>query len=35
MKIIKEARNLGPSYTPPGRHDIEGKYLDALYVTHW
>jgi hypothetical protein len=24
MKIIKEARNLGPSYTPPDRHDIGG-----------
>jgi hypothetical protein len=35
MKIIEEARNLGPSYTPPDRHDIGGKYLDALYVTHW
>jgi hypothetical protein len=35
MKIIKEARNLGPLYMPPDRHDIGGKYLDALYVTHW
>ncbi len=35
MKIIDEARNLGPSYTPPDRHGIGGKYLDALYVTHW
>jgi hypothetical protein len=25
MKIIEEARNLGPSYTPPDRHDIGGK----------
>ncbi len=35
MKIIEEARNLGPLYTPPNRHDIGGRYLDALYVTHW
>ncbi len=35
MKTIKEARNLGPSYTPPDRHEIGGKYLDALYVTQW
>ncbi len=35
MKIIKEARNLGPLCTPPDRHDIEGKCLDALCATHW
>ena len=35
MKIIEEARKLGPSYTPPTRNDISGKYLDALYATHW
>ncbi len=34
MKIIEEARNLDPMYTPPDRHDIGGKHLDALYVTH-
>ena len=35
IKIIDEARKLGLSYTPPHRNDISGKYLDALYVTHW
>jgi hypothetical protein len=35
MKIIKEARKLGPSYLSPNRNDIAGKYLDALYVAHW
>ena len=35
MKIIEEARKLGPLYLPPNRHDIGGKYLDVLYVTHW
>ncbi len=35
MKIIEEARNLSPSCTPPARHDIGGKYLDAHYITHW
>jgi hypothetical protein len=35
MKIIEEARKLGPGYKPPDRHDIAGKYLDALYATHW
>ena len=35
MKIIEEARKLGPSYMAPTRNDISGKYLDALYVTHW
>jgi hypothetical protein len=35
MKIIDEARKLGPGYTAPDRHDIAGKYLDALYVAHW
>ncbi len=34
MKIIKKARKLGPSYKAPDRHDIGGKYLDALYVAH-
>jgi hypothetical protein len=34
MKIIEEARKLGPSYKAPDRHDIGGKYLDALYVAH-
>ena len=34
MKIIKEARKLGPSYSPLNRNDIAGKYLDALYVAH-
>ena len=32
MKIIEEARKLGPLYLPPDRHDIAGKYLNALYV---
>jgi len=35
IKIIDEARKLGPLYTPPNRNEIAGKYLDALYVTHW
>jgi hypothetical protein len=35
MKIIEEARKLGPGYKAPDRHDIAGKYLDALYVAHW
>jgi len=35
MKIIDEARKLGPGYKAPDRHDIAGKYLDALYVAHW
>jgi hypothetical protein len=35
MKIIEEARKLGPLYLPPNRNDIAGKYLDALYVAHW
>jgi hypothetical protein len=35
MKIIEEARKLGPSYSPPHRNDIAGKYLDALYVAYW
>ena len=35
IKIINEARKLGPLYTPPHRNAISGKYLDALYVTHW
>ncbi len=35
MKIIDEARKLGPGYKAPDRHDIAGKYLDALYVDHW
>jgi hypothetical protein len=35
MKIIEEARKLGPSYLPPHRNDIAGKYFDALYVAHW
>jgi hypothetical protein len=35
MKIIEEARKLGPLYSPPNRNDIAGKYLDALYVAHW
>jgi hypothetical protein len=35
MKIIEEARKLGSGYKPPDRHDIAGKYLDALYVAHW
>jgi len=35
MKIIEEARKLGPLYMAPTRNDISGKYLDALYVTHW
>ncbi len=35
IKIIKKTRNLGLSYMPPDRHDIGGKYLDALSVTHW
>ena len=35
IKIIEEARKLGPSYSPPNRNDIGGKYLNALYVTHW
>ncbi len=35
MKIIEEARNLGPSNSPPNRNDIGGKSLDALYVMHW
>ncbi len=35
VKIIEEARKLGPSYLPPNRNDIAGKYLDALYVAHW
>jgi hypothetical protein len=35
MKIIEEARMLGPLYLPPDRHVIAGKYLDALYVAHW
>ena len=35
MKIIEEARKLGPSYSPPNRNDIGGVYLNTLYVTHW
>jgi hypothetical protein len=35
IKIIDEARKLGPLYTPPNRNEISGKYLDALYSTHW
>jgi hypothetical protein len=35
MKIIKEARKLGPLYSPPHRNDIAWKYIDALYVSHW
>jgi hypothetical protein len=35
MKIIEEARKLGPLYLPPDRNGIAGKYLDALYVAHW
>ena len=35
MKIIKEARKLGPSYSPTHRNDIKGVYLNALYVAHW
>jgi hypothetical protein len=35
MKIIEEARKLGPGYKAPDRHEIAGKYLDALYVAHW
>jgi hypothetical protein len=35
MKIIEETRKLGPSYLPPNRNDIAGKYLDDLYVAHW
>jgi len=34
MKIIEEARKLGLLYLPPHRHDIAGKYLNALYVAH-
>ena len=35
MKIIEEARKLGHGYKAPDRHEIAGKYLDALYVAHW
>jgi hypothetical protein len=35
VKIIDEAKKLGPLYTPPNRNEISGKYLNALYVTHW
>ena len=35
MKIIEEARKLGPSYSPPHRYDIGGVYLNTLYVAHW
>ena len=35
MKIIDEAKKLGPGYKAPDRHDIAGKYLGALYVAHW
>ena len=35
MKIIEEARKLGPGYKPPDRHDIAGKFLDTLYAAHW
>jgi hypothetical protein len=35
MKIIEEARKLGPGYKPPDRHDIAGKSLNTLYVAHW
>jgi len=35
MKIIEEARKLGPLYSPPHKNDIGGVYLNALYVMHW
>jgi hypothetical protein len=35
MKIIKEAKKLGPHYSAPNRNDISRKYLDALYIAHW
>ena len=34
MKIVEEARKLGPHYLAPDRHDILGKYLNDLYVDH-